>query len=127
MSLKSLTNYWSSKSIKLSDAFEVLIQYSPTSQFETMVNCTGFTLPKLEYDEETYEYGNVAQVFVVPKYDSCKEVTLESNLKDLGIDSLDLVEIVLAAEDEFGITFSDEELNSFKTVKDVCTVLDSKK
>lgn len=77
MSLKSLTNYWSSKSIKLSDAFEVLIQYSPTSQFETMVNCTGFTLPKLEYDEETYEYGNVAQVFVVPKYDSCKEVTLE--------------------------------------------------
>ena len=56
-----------------------------------------------------------------------KEVTLESNLKDLGIDSLDLVEIVLAAEDEFGITFSDEELNSFKTVKDVCTVLDSKK
>ena len=77
MSLKSLTNYWSSKSIKLSDAFEVLIQYSPTSQFETMVNCTGFTLPKLEYDEETYEYGNLAQVFVVPKYDSCKEVTLE--------------------------------------------------
>ena len=56
-----------------------------------------------------------------------KEVTLESNLKDLGIDSLDLVEIVLQAEDEFGITFSDEELNSFKTVKDVCTVLDSKK
>ena len=56
-----------------------------------------------------------------------KEVTLDSNLKDLGIDSLDLVEIVLQAEDEFGINFSDEELNSFKTVKDVCTVLDSKK
>ena len=38
-----------------------------------------------------------------------KEVTLDSNLKDLGIDSLDLVEIVLQAEDEFGINFSDEE------------------
>ena len=56
-----------------------------------------------------------------------KEVSLDSNLKDLGIDSLDLVEIVLQAEEEFGITFSDEELNSFKTVKDVCTVLDGKK
>ena len=55
-----------------------------------------------------------------------KDVTLESNLKDLGIDSLDLVEIVLQAEEDFGITFSDEELNSFKAVKDVCKVLDEK-
>lgn len=55
-----------------------------------------------------------------------KEVTKESNLKDLGIDSLDLVEIVLQAEEEFNITFSDEELNSFKTVNDVCKVLDNK-
>ncbi len=55
-----------------------------------------------------------------------KEVTNESNLKDLGIDSLDLVEIVLQAEDDFGITFTDEELNSFKTVNDVCKVLDKK-
>lgn len=55
-----------------------------------------------------------------------KEVSLDSNLKDLGIDSLDLVEIVLQAEEEFGISFSDEELNGFKTVKDVCNVLDEK-
>ena len=57
---------------------------------------------------------------------SGKTVTEDSNLKDLGIDSLDLVEIVLAAEEEFGITFADEELNNFKTVKDVCKVLDQK-
>ena len=55
-----------------------------------------------------------------------KVVTKESNLKDLGIDSLDLVEIVLQAEEEFNISFSDEELNSFKTVNDVCEVLDRK-
>ena len=53
---------------------------------------------------------------------SGKTVTEDSNLKDLGIDSFDLVEIVLAAEEEFGITFADEELNNFKTVKDVCKV-----
>ena len=57
---------------------------------------------------------------------SGREVTPESNLKDLGIDSLDLVEIVLQAEEEFGISFSDDELNGFKTVNDVCKVLDQK-
>ena len=30
------------------------------------------------------------------------------------------------AEEEFGISFSDDELNGFKTVKDVCKVLDEK-
>mgnify|MGYP003294206113 CR=1 FL=1 len=55
-----------------------------------------------------------------------REVTQDSNLKDLGIDSLDLVEIVLQAEEEFGISFSDDELNGFKTVSDVCKVLDQK-
>lgn len=42
-----------------------------------MYNCTGFTIPKLEYEEEVLSYGNLAQVFQTPKYDSCKELTLE--------------------------------------------------
>ena len=83
MALVNLTKFWQNKSIKLSDSFDVLIRYSYYDEnekemdFERLVNCTGFTLPKLEYEEETYEYGNVAQVFVKPKYDSCKELTLE--------------------------------------------------
>jgi len=55
-----------------------------------------------------------------------KEVTPDSVLKDLGIDSLDLVELVLDAETEYGVTFSNDELTSFKTVKDVMNALDSK-
>lgn len=55
-----------------------------------------------------------------------KEVTPESALKDLGIDSLDLVELVLDAETEYGVTFSNDELTSFKTVKDVMEALDKK-
>lgn len=73
----NITDFWHKKSIKLSDAFEVLIKLNPSFDYEPLVNCTGFTLPKLEYDEETIEYGNVAQVFVTPKYDSCKELTLD--------------------------------------------------
>ena len=71
----NITDFWHNKSIKLSDAFEVLITLN--NKEEPLVNCTGFTIPKLEYEEETIEYGNVAQVFVTPKYDSCKELTLD--------------------------------------------------
>ena len=46
-------------------------------------------------------------------------ITMESSLKDLGLDSLDLLEIVTESEEVFNITFEDEELVNFKTVGDV--------
>jgi acyl carrier protein len=42
-----------------------------------------------------------------------------TDLRSLGIDSLDLVEIVMQAEEKFKVTFSNDELNGFKTVDDV--------
>ena len=45
------------------------------------------------------------------------EVTLESNFEELGIDSLDMVELVMQLEEEFDITI--EESSDLKTVKDV--------
>lgn len=51
--------------------------------------------------------------------DSSK-ITLEANLKeDLGADSLDAVEVIMALEDEFGITIDDETAQGFKLVKDL--------
>lgn len=77
----NITKFWEDKSIKLSDSFAVFIQHydekGNVTAPEELYTCTGFTLPKLEQDEETLEYGNVAQVFLTPKYDSCKEITLE--------------------------------------------------
>jgi len=49
-----------------------------------------------------------------------KEVTNEASfIDDLGADSLDIVELVMAMEDEFGIEIPDEEAEKIKTVKDV--------
>ena len=56
-----------------------------------------------------------------------KELTLDSNLRDLGIDSLDVVDLIMDLEEELGIEFSDEELKSIHTRKDVCDLIDKKK
>ncbi len=48
------------------------------------------------------------------------EITLKTNLvEDLGADSLDVVELVMAFEDEFGVSLPDEDVSKMKTVKDI--------
>ncbi len=56
-----------------------------------------------------------------------KELTNESSFKDLGIDSLDLVDLVFELEEEIGVEFQDEELLKLNTVKDLLELIDSKK
>ena len=47
-------------------------------------------------------------------------VTEESNLKDdLGLDSFDIMNILIECEDAFGVRISDEVLGNFITVKDI--------
>lgn len=48
------------------------------------------------------------------------EVTDDADLiDDLDADSLDLVDLAMAIEDEFGVTIADEELEKIRTVKDI--------
>ncbi len=55
------------------------------------------------------------------------EITAESNFKeDLGADSLDLFEIVMAFEEEFGTEIPTEDLESIATVGDVVNYLSAK-
>ena len=50
---------------------------------------------------------------------SPEEVTLEASfIEDLGADSLDLVELIMAMEEEFGLEISDEDAEKIKTVQD---------
>ncbi len=53
------------------------------------------------------------------------EVTLEASITDdLGADSLDQVELVMAFETEFNIDIPDEEAEKIKTVGDAVTRID---
>jgi acyl carrier protein len=53
-------------------------------------------------------------------------VEAASFTEDLGADSLDVVELVMAFEDEFGIDIPDEEVGEIKTVGDAVKYISKK-
>ena len=55
-----------------------------------------------------------------------KEVTLESNLKELGLDSLDVVDMLMDLEEKFGIEFDNEEMMAFAVVNDIVVAIENK-
>lgn len=53
-------------------------------------------------------------------------VKIDSQLdEDLGVDSLDLVELVMAIEEEFHVEIPDEQAAGFKTVGEIVKYLES--
>ena len=58
--------------------------------------------------------------------DAGKVNTDSSFVEDLGADSLDTVELVMAFEEEFGIEIADEDAQKMKTVSDVLVYLKGK-
>jgi acyl carrier protein len=57
-----------------------------------------------------------------------EEVTPQASfIDDLGADSLDIVELVMALEEEYEIEISDEDAEKIKTVQDVVTYIEGHK
>jgi acyl carrier protein len=54
----------------------------------------------------------IAEKLSLPK----ENVKVESSFKDLGADSLDIVEIIMSFEEAFGIEIKDEDAEKIKTV-----------
>ena len=55
------------------------------------------------------------------------EVTLEATMQDdLGADSLDLVDLVMSVEEEFGVKVADEDLENIKTVGDIVNYIEER-
>ncbi len=56
-----------------------------------------------------------------------EEVTPEASfVDDLGADSLDVVELIMGLEDEFGIEISDAEAENIRTVGDAVSFISDK-
>ena len=56
-----------------------------------------------------------------------ESITMETSMmKDLEADSRDAVEIMMALEDEFGVTIPDEDAENFKNIGDIVRYVEEK-
>jgi acyl carrier protein len=62
----------------------------------------------------------VLKVIATSKRIPLETVTIDSEFQQLGIDSMDAVEILFALENEFDISIPDEEVRTVRNVRDMC-------
>jgi len=73
-------------------------------------------------------FEKLQQIIVDELGVEASQVKLEADINDdLGADSLDAVELVMAIEDEFEIKVSDEMAQTFKTVQQIVDFIESQK
>lgn len=69
--------------------------------------------------------GKVREIIVNELGVEAEKVTLEASfVEDLGADSLDTVELVMAFEEEFGMEIPDEDAEQLQTVGDAIKYLE---
>ena len=65
------------------------------------------------------EFEKIKRVIVEQLGVNEKDITLESSfVEDLGADSLDVVELIMAFESEFDIEIPDDDVETISTVED---------
>ena len=62
----------------------------------------------------------VRKVIAASKRIPLESVAIDSEFQQLGIDSMDAVEILFALENEFDISIPDEEVRSVRNVRQMC-------
>ena len=74
--------------------------------------------------DEARIFAKVAEILAANLGKDPSEIALEHGLrKDLELDSLDIIELAIAAETAFDISIPEEELGHIQTVLDVVTYL----
>jgi len=71
-------------------------------------------------------FGRVRKVIVDQLKVSEDEVTPQATFADLNADSLAIVEMVMALEEEFSVEIPDEDAEKLKTVGDAVAYLESR-
>ncbi len=72
----------------------------------------------------TFSEDRVKEIIAKELEVEAKQLTPDAKfIEDLGADSLDIVELVMALEEEFGIDIPDEDADKLKTVGDAMSYL----
>ena len=72
----------------------------------------------------SFDESKVKEIIAKELEVDVKQLTPEAKfIEDLGADSLDIVELVMALEEEFGLDIPDEDADKLKTVGDAMNYL----
>ena len=73
-------------------------------------------------------FDEVKEIVVEQLSVESEEVTEDASfIDDLGADSLDIVELVMALEEKFNLSISDDDAEKLKTLNDVVKYIDENK
>ena len=87
---------------------------------------TDRSLPVLEVFDEMVSAERIKEIIVEQLRVEKDQITLDASfIDDLGADSLDTVELVMAFEEEFDIEIPDEDAEKIRTVRDVTDYLNA--
>lgn len=76
-------------------------------------------VPDLASKDKEQIFDKVKEIIVDQLGADEEEVTMEASfIDDLGADSLDIVELIMALEEEFGLEIPDDEAEKIATVSD---------
>jgi len=80
-------------------------------------------------EEKTMTTFDKIKEMIVDQLDvEADEVTMDASIQDdLGADSLDIVDLVMAVEDEFEVKIEDDVVEGMKTVGDIVKFIDAEK
>ena len=71
-------------------------------------------------------FEKLKNLFVEELQIDADEITMDAELiKDLGINSIELADLVMICEEKFGITIEDDDIRKFTTVGDVVNYLET--
>ena len=70
-------------------------------------------------------FEKIQALFAEHLHLNAEDITPDSSIKsDLGADSLDILQLLMSIEEEYGIVIPDEELASFDKVSDIVAYLE---
>lgn len=103
---------------------------TPIEEFDE-VKTAGFTNPEDQEETEDMQMDDIVarikKVIEAELNRKEEEITLSASfVEDLGADSLDIVQLVMGFEDEFGIDIPDEDVEKMRTVQDAVDYISKK-
>ena len=69
-------------------------------------------------------HEKVSNIFT--KYSKNADINNDTSLKELGLDSLDIVDLLMDMEEKYDIEFENEEMTDLVTVNDVVKAIEAK-